>query len=159
MCEFELRCFPLKSPRFVFRTLLHANFANVLKTRVKYPAYKVFLSVSDGIHDTSTLSAFFPRFPQIFSKLAVAVQRACLSLILLGFTVILFIVFGDGGALAKAKEGKEKILSKKRVPTTDASWEFIPSRLKHTVYCTYLYALRQVVPLPNDHFAVSSKEF
>ena len=113
--EFRLKmqvmfhCFLLKSPHFIFHTLLHANLVNVLKIRVKYPACILSLSASDGIHDMSTLPTSFPRFLRMFSRLAVAVQRACLSLTLLmhyGYFIYCFWVRGclsqgEGGAKRK----------------------------------------------------------
>ena len=108
ICEFTFHYFSLKSPRFIFRILLHANLANVLKIRVTHPACNVLLSTNDGMHTMSSLPVSFPRFPRMFSKLAVAVQRAWPSLTLLIYYGLLFIIFGDGSALAKAKQGQRE---------------------------------------------------
>ena len=52
------------------------------------------------------------------------------------------LMFGDGGALAKAKEGqREKISVKRESLPTDTSGGVIPSGPSRS--CTYLYRLRQ----------------
>ena len=108
ICEFTFYYFLLKSPRFILRILLYANLANVIKIRVTHPALTVFLSTSDEMHTMSCPPVFFPRFQRMFSKLAVAVLCAWPSLTLLIYNGLLFIIFGDGNALAKAKEGQRE---------------------------------------------------
>ena len=108
ICEFTFYYFSLKSPRFILRILLYANLANVLKIRITHPALNVLLSMSDEMHTLSCPPVSFLRFSRMFSKLAVAVLRAWPSLTLLIYNGLLFIIFGDGSALAKAKEGQRE---------------------------------------------------